>query len=250
MRVFYAYADFWLKSAGKPCDKRVKFILFFQNRSGSHLLRSLLNSHPEILCDGEILAAHQVGKIYFPYAYLNGRCAQSEQQAYGFKVSIEHLARVQNIESKTFLANLSGLNWKIIYLQRQNVLRQAISMQIARIRKRWQDNVVNPLSGDKFNLDCQQLKRDLDRIERDLISESRNLEGIAHKMILYERDLLDSRQHQATMDEVFDYLGISRAPVKSTVFRTTSDKMSDFIENDEEIVSFISQTKYAKFLSE
>lgn len=249
-REWSAYADFWLKSAGKPCDKRIKFILFFQNRSGSNLLRSLFNSHPDILCDREIFAPQQVGKIHFPYAYLNGRCAHCKQQAYGFKVSIKHLARVQNIESKKFLANLSYLNWKIIYLQRQNQLRQAISMQIARIRKRWEDKVVNPLSGEKFQLDCQILNQDLNRIERDLISESRSLEGIPHKTILYERDLLDSEQHQATMDEAFDYLGISRTPVKSDVFRTTSDKMSDFISNYEEVVSFISQSKYAKYLAE
>lgn len=123
-------------------------------------------------------------------------------------------------------------------------------MQIAEIRKRWQDKIPNALKGCQFVLDCQTLSQDLERIEGDFVSESRSLEGIPHKTILYERDLLDSTQHQATMDEVFDYLGISRAPVKSAVFRTTSDKMSNFIENYEEVVSFISQTKYAKFRAE
>ncbi len=36
-------------------NKTSKFIIFGQGRSGSTLLKQLLDSHPEITCEGELL---------------------------------------------------------------------------------------------------------------------------------------------------------------------------------------------------
>ena len=80
------------------------------------------------------------------------------------------------------------------------------------------------------------------------MKEKKIIEALPHITIAYERDLLSAEQHQATADKIFDYLGLASVAVKTKCVRTSSDNLADFIENYEEVVNVISQTKYAKFL--
>ena len=72
---------------------------------------------------------------------------------------------------------------------------------------------------------------------------------IPYITIVYEEDLLPGDKQQKTMDRIFDYLDLPSVSVRTNLVRTTSDNMSDFIENYEEVVNIISQTKYAEFLA-
>lgn len=72
---------------------------------------------------------------------------------------------------------------------------------------------------------------------------------IPYITIVYEEDLLPGDKQQKTMDIIFDYLDLPSVSVRTNLVRTTSDNMSDFIENYEEVVNIISQTKYAEFLA-
>ena len=64
-----------------------KFVLFFRPRSGSNLLVSLLNAHPDIHCDGEIFVRGKQKPIW-PSLFLKGQSSKYYRGIYGFKLNI------------------------------------------------------------------------------------------------------------------------------------------------------------------
>ncbi|MBE9126705.1 MULTISPECIES: Stf0 family sulfotransferase [unclassified Coleofasciculus] len=244
-REFVAYGRTLLKKANNPTNK---FVIFCQGRTGSTLLYSLLNSHPKIHCDDEILE----NRVLFPVLYVEGRCAKIKQPVYGFRVKIYQLINNQGKNPEAFLFNLHKNGWKIIYLKRKNILRQAVSRMLANRKNQW-----HLTSQDKKNktpskayIDCDELIKQIQDGEMYLEKEKEVLDNLnlPYITILYEDDLLKTEKHQETLNRIFDYLGLSSIPVKTQLVRTTSDQLSDFIENYEEVVKAVRQTNYAEFL--
>lgn len=66
--------------------------------------------------------------------------------------------------------------------------------------------------------------------------------------LIYERDLLNSEQHQKTLDTIFSYLDTYSVPVKSKLKKISTHNLADDIINYEEVVDFIQATKYHHFL--
>ena len=66
--------------------------------------------------------------------------------------------------------------------------------------------------------------------------------------VVYEDDLSQADNHQKTADRICEYLGIKSAPVKARLSRTLTDKISDFIENHEEVVQALEKEGYAKYI--
>ena len=112
---------------------RQKFVIFGQGKSGSTLLTTLFNSHPEIHCDQEIL----FNPVKFPKLFVRARCRAAVKPVYGFKVKIYQLngmtwtsPRQSISDPSTFLRYFQQRGWKIIYLRRENLLRTEISNNI------------------------------------------------------------------------------------------------------------------------
>jgi len=231
-----------------------RFVIFGQGRSGTSLLVDLINSHPNIHCYGEIFNP-QLSifnyKIFFPKFRLKILKVLSPKKIKGFKLlqyQINRFKRNDNYK-KNFLYYLYKKDWKIIYLKRRNILLRVISKQLMQ-----QTGIINQtnnlfkLKKIKLNLDNLLIKiknseKNMLYIERELLKK------IPHLTLIYEDNLLRNKNHKKTLNKVFDYLGVKRAPIKKTKYhRITSDKISDFIENYEEFKKIITNGPYAKFL--
>lgn len=234
-----------------------KFVIFAQTRTGSNLLKDLLNSHPKLYCDGEILLEFTKStfkKVAFPYLYLYSKSTTRKTKVYGCNLKIDQLwdSPTYNISGNPtkFMLKLHENDWKIIYIKRINILRQAISELIAMSRNIWLTTEENCCADFKVYIDCKQLIQQI-RWHKNLLLEEKNvLEKLPHLTIIYENNLLRSERHQETLDGVFNYLEINSVSVKTKLVRNSSDRMSDFIQNYEEVVKFIEQTEYAKFLND
>jgi len=227
-----------------------KFVILAGPRTGGHLLIDLLNSHPQIYCEGEILHPNRVNKLFSLPLYIKGRTARIEKNVvHGFKVDINQIKR-QKIEPQPFLSHLHHKNWKIIYLQRRNLLLQAISLHIAIARNQWSDTSATPLINSKFTIDSDQLIQNIQKRESCCLEEREVLAQLPHITICYDDELLKAEQHQKTADRIFEYLGVDSVPVQTNLARTSTDNLSDFLENYDEIISVLNKTKYAKFLTE
>jgi LPS sulfotransferase NodH len=236
----------YLRTWFKHSIPRTRFVIFAQARTGSTLLGDLLRSHSKIYCDGELF---QDGKLLLPSRYLTGRAVKSDQPVYGCQLKICQFVLIQKIDTASFLSRLYREGWKIIYLRRTNLLRQAISELVARRRNQWADFSKNPLQNKKLKIDSQQLMGLLEWRETMTRREKQALAGTSYLPLVYEDHLLNPIQHQQTLNRVFDYLDVETIPVKTRFHKTTTGQISDFIENYSEIESLIAQTGYKRFLS-
>lgn len=230
----------------------MRFIVFAHFRSGSGLLCDLLNLHPEIHCDYEILypfLASRMKPRFFPL-FLQGLVARTDAGAYGCNIKLDQLERVHP-DPRRFMEERHREGWKIIYLRRVDILRAALSNFIASRHQRYslpKEHAAAPVA--KTHIECDELLNLLHWYQRIAEEEAEVLAALPHLALIYEQDLLAAPRHQATLDRVFDYLGLRGAPVESKSARTGSDRLADSIENYRAVVEFVGRTPYARFLNE
>jgi hypothetical protein len=232
-----------------------KFIILAHYRTGSTLLASLLNCHPQVFCDNEILLKFlhsNFNKVLFPNLYIVGKFLRKKNTLYGFDLKLYQLQKLNiclaDQEYQDFLLNLYQNNWKILYLKRQNLLRQEISSLIAHERKIWFYHSDGKYIEKPIFIDPQKLFDDMLKSEKIITLEKKCLSKIPHLEIIYEDDLLSSEQHQKTMDKVFKYLDLDSTKIHTNYKKTSADNLRDDIINYDEVVDFIRQTQYAHFL--
>lgn len=238
-----AYINLFTHKSNMPVTK---FVIFAQGRTGSTLLVDLINSHPGIHCDDEILKR----KVLFPGLFIRARSALSEKDVYGFKVKIYQLWDQKVRDSKQFISDLYEHGWKIIYLTRRNIFRQTISGFVVEQSKVWHHNsIYGPLKLKEIYIDCDELLKRMKEREMFLAHEKEVLEGVPHITINYENDLLRAQYRQDTLDKIFNYLDVPFVQVKTKLVRITSDNLSAFVQNYEEVERVIGNTEYAQFLA-
>ena len=226
------------------CNKECKFVIFGRGRSGSTLLVSLLNTLPDVYCDGEIFNVVSV----FPKARVKRACNYSENRLYGFKLLSYQLFRYNESFQLKFLNYLSSKGFRLIYLKRENLLNHAIS----NIRAREygfhnKESVNNEVS--KVNIDMDDLFYWLELSEFRENKEEALLTSIYHKKLVYERDLENPENHKSTIDEVCDFLEIARGKVATQYRKVSPEKLIDSVLNYEEIRGFLRDTRFEKYLT-
>lgn len=242
-RELYVYAHL----VGRRRDAALtRFVLFAQGRTGGELLRSLINSHPDIRCDGEEVLAHRVA---WPRAFVEGRCVLSKARVYGIKVKIYQLTANQGLrDPRRFMLDLRDRGWRVIYLKRSNTLRQAISGLVAEQKGVWHHTTTEPLNLGKVRIDPEELLQKTKEREELLLEEQRVLNGLPHLTVTYEDDLLRAERHQDTLDRAFQYLEVRPAPVATQYVRVTPSRLSELVANYDEVAAVLKRTQFARFL--
>ncbi|MEZ4884841.1 MAG: hypothetical protein R3E32_08965 [Chitinophagales bacterium] len=223
-----------------------KFVLFSSGRAGSTLLVKLLDSHSQIQCEGEILRR----KMLYPAAYIN-RCSQiSKNPVFGFKLLSYQLKNVQTSikEKEIFLQDLVDNKFQIIYLERKNILRQALSVMYAYHRDQWHVKKGQNINATKMTIDPVVLKNWMDGIEELKVYEKKMLELLPHLHIIYEQDLNTPEQQAATTEIVTSFLDIPHEEVNTNLKRVTPKNLSSFVENTDEIIDYLDASRYRQYL--
>lgn len=242
LRVRFAYLldriGFW------PSPEK-KFVIFGQGRTGSTLLVDLLNTCGDTHCDREIFnVVHFTGeRISEPLRYVRGRSKRFFNKVYGFKVKVYQLREDHHVPSaRDFLTDLVSDGFKVIYLSRENVLQHAYS------------NVKRSLTGithinakkknGKISLPISDLLKEIS-LRLSFRSEEREvLNGIDYCHISYEKDLLNSEAHLATVNSIRRFLGLEQVHDVHTKYQKITDKsLADEITNYDEVVHVLQREK-------
>lgn len=111
-----------------------RFIILSRSRTGSNLLASLLNSHPQVAVDGEILGRLE-GRD--PARVLGGAFARQGRliRAKGLKIFYYHPLDAEGAPVWERLAADPKL--RVLHLKRKNLLRVLVSRKIAEARNAW-----------------------------------------------------------------------------------------------------------------
>ena len=228
-----------------------KFLIFAEGRGGSSLLVDLLNSHPDIYCDGEIFNAETNGKIWFPQLYLASRqrvTRLAKKPVYGFKVKYTQLFLHQQVKND-FIKTLYNSGWKIIYLKRNNYLKATISTILAEKRGFYHQKGIRLKNLEKISINVEELYQKTKGRERSAKLEEDWLIGTDYHFVNYENDLLNPDMHQKTLNKIFQFLEISSYEISTNFKKISTGDLSLDVENFDEVKEFLSSSEYAHLLN-
>ena len=222
-----------------------KFMIFAQGRTGSTLLTSTLDKHPDIRCDDEILIVPRA----FPRRFVEITARQAPAKAYGFHVKITQLHGWQRIHDIAgFLKDMEEGGWQIIYLSRKNVLRHVVSNIFAEAAGTFHmdGNETRPTS---VSLTLKRLEYEL-RLRIKLGEAERHaLKGRRAFELVYERDLLEPERQKDTFAALQEIVGVKGVPLKPRLKKMVLAPLSELLSNYDEVADWLStRPEYARFL--
>jgi hypothetical protein len=227
---------------------RNNFVIFTQGRTGSNLLRSLLNSHPNIFCIREPFVRWHI-KVLFPKLHIRGKLARCSKTVCGLLLHDMHL-NFQKIAHKEILSYFYNQGWKIIHLRRENFFNQIISARFAFNHRQWHYRSVADCESIRLKniyISTPEMLQLLEEREARYLREGEMMAQFPHMEIVFERDLSTAEQHQKTVDKICDYLGIPSALIQTELIKTPREPKK-LMQNYEEIAAFLKNTRYAHFL--
>ncbi|HEX4863141.1 MAG TPA: hypothetical protein VFV02_03660 [Acidimicrobiales bacterium] len=237
-----------------PLPRRM--LILTTGRSGSELLVSLLNEHPDIVCNGElILGPGQVARPR-PGLFVRGVAVMSMREAmrsgkhahvFGWKLPSNHMR--WNVgrfpEPVKFIRENIGPDGLLVVLRRRNFIAQALSWQHAEKTKYHFTEVEH---FDRISVDPEALLSQTFVYEFEDRWLAETTKDLSKVEITYEDDLLAPGTQQSTLDRITDALGFEPSPAQSQLKRITPAKPSDRIANIREVRRVFEPTRYAGLL--
>jgi hypothetical protein len=243
-RGVWVEARVWAASLRPERNRDVrKFLILGRARSGTTLLTGLLNAHPEVTCDREVLAK----SVLAPAAYLDRLAAKSATAAYGAKLLSYQMAQVQRLRDPVgFLHGLQDRGFRFVHIERES-FPQLVSLMVAKSRRifhRSRTDAPTP----RLEVDVDDVVRQLDWTEMLLDYERRCLRDLPHAHVSYEDDLRDPGRHQATADRLFEWIGVPPAPVAAGVRKLLPEDPRGLIANYAELERAMRAAGHARLL--
>ena len=226
---------------------KTKFLLVCIPRSGSSLLGSYINSHPDIHWDDERFHVNFLA----PTRLVNGLAHRSDWPHYGAKLFLHQIDPVEDLSLiSSLITEMPVAGWKFVSLIRENVLRHALSFE--KFRK----------GGASYSLDGQHAIKPHAKISLDMrdfmgllswIEGYKNFQrtifsAVTHFPIIYEDHLMAGDQHGALLNDLFEFLDVPPYRVSTPHVKQSSVHFEDEIINYEEFLDTISSTPYVRYL--
>ncbi len=231
------------------------FVIFGQGRSGSNLLRTLLNSHPMIQCDNELFNPGRLAQKSkfdrfvirtFPINYIHNMQKRADAEIYGFKLFPFHHKNAGGIVKKLYLQG-----WKIIHIERRNILKQIFSGIIGSITQKFIRRDENSSPDQIYQIAFEEVIYEYNRRKTLLTTEFEVLSGIGNYCsVIYEDELRDPKKWNETIGRVFHFIGIEPVVVKSSILITDPRPDSERIENFDEIIHSLNEAGYSKVVED
>ena len=221
---------------------QIRFVISGQGRTGSKLLVELLRSHPDIHCDGEVLNGFYWNKLtrrlmlplcrYHPLPLFRRNARHSRSMAYGFKLFNDHIHWPHQV-----LASLHGEGWRIIHIQRRDLVAQTISGEVARQTRRWHRHSGDSVTPASMTIDPNEFNANLQKRLTRSAQIDELLAGIPHLDITYEDDLADPANWEPLSVRLLHYLGIPVLPLTTEMVKTWEQPYSEMILNYADLIA-------------
>jgi LPS sulfotransferase NodH len=228
----YYFADWSFRNAR---NRKHNILIFGQGRSGSTLLEQLLISTGYFKGHHEVLNT-VTRQVFFPTNYVRGIGRAGKNENAIVHVKPEHLkqSRKRPVDIRSFLESLIEDGWTIVHIQRQNVMRQLLSKDIAKSRGEF-----HKTDDQRENIKLIITENDFfERYERHIqrqADENDMLKGLPVLNVVYEKHLEFSSYHQSTIDRLIEHIGLDRRPVFVSLKKIATDSPSDILMNYDEL---------------
>jgi len=237
-----------------------RFIILAAPRTGSNLLCTLLNSHPEVLCHHELFNPDGIfyaldyrdGSLHFgsegerdraPFEFLQRVWENTEgASCVGFKMT-----RGQNDTVMRDLIEDSGVLKVVLY--RKNRLKTFVSELIARQTDQWE-----VYAGDELVTDTPKIRVDVESLKAHCELNERFYEDIQHSLQTKQQPFIEmvyenifSRSEHIRL---LEFLGLEAAQVRlaQSSIKQSSNDLRTLIENFQELELALEGSEYLEEL--
>lgn len=220
-----------------------RFVVITRSRTGSNLLISLLNSHPQISAKGEVFSRLEGRKTKAVYDEVFP--VKSDFSFLGFKIFYYHPLDAKDQSIWKILDEDKEI--KIIHLQRKNLLRVHISRLIAGKTDAWTSREEAGLSAEdkKVHINVDDLFSDIEE-SLDYIKDTNNRFRHHEVLEVFYEDLTANRDH--VMEEVFSFLDLPMADLTSDLKKQNPEELSALVSNFEEVMNRLKASEHAYML--
>jgi LPS sulfotransferase NodH len=225
-----------------------RFIVMSRSRTGSNLLMSLLNSHPNIHAEGEVFS-HLRGR---PYTRVLARTFARQAffvKAKGFKIFYYHPQDDPSGEIWNSLAAMDDLH--VIHLKRRNVLRTLVSRKLAGVEGRWRSapgsNQQRPPSDVSVSFDVPELEHGFRETRAwEQAGEERFHD---HSVLTLEYESMLDR-FEETSCQVLSFLGVPQQRLTSPLEKQHTRSLRDMVVNYDALKLAFTGTDWQEFFDE
>ncbi|WP_286761122.1 Stf0 family sulfotransferase [Salegentibacter sp. UBA1130] len=220
-----------------------KFVIIAAPRTGSNWLVSLLNSHPEITCEGEKYKNIKGQSTLKIWNKIFSR--RSKRNKYvGFKLLYNQPPDHQDKSIWEIIKNDQDIF--IIHLKRNNLLASYVSLQIGYKTGIWKENEGTKTLEEKkhtkvINIDPEDCESYFSLVTDYWKEVSESYEEHPYIEIFYE-DLVKDKQ--GTINEVFNAMHLDAHNVSSDMEKQNKESLEDLIEYYEELKRYFKETKW------
>lgn len=226
-----------------------RFVIFGQGRSGSTLLESLLDSHPEVTCEDELLRF----RFLMPFARIerHARAVPAGHKAFGFHLKPWHVTRIYGQELPPFISALDEKGYKFIHHQRANWFLQSLSQvkfvshKVAHAREESQ------VPQGALSVDPEMLVfllREKEALAKEEAAVIQQLSQPAIRVV-YEHDLQTPEQQQRAASRLFQWLGLPDAQAKTSMRKVSPEDWRLGVQNVEEVEAAVQEAGFGRFLT-
>ena len=198
------------------------FVIGFIGRVGSSYLEGLLNSHPDVQCEGEILSEWQMKNTQDSCRERLDRLVHgSDKSASGFKLALAH------VQAHPDIADIMREHeYRVIHLTRRNRVDQYISMRLAQLNGIWRSDA-GTYEIHSFSADPQQLNASVQSFKQNDLRLLDLLSGLPFITVTYEDLIADTWR-----DEILPVLGVRHGEMESPFSRQRcATRQRDALEN-------------------
>lgn len=233
-----------LAKATAPASE-VRFLIFGQGRTGSTLLEFLLDSHPDITCQGEILAWRRIA----PEGFLDRKSRGHGTRAYGCHVKPHHhLRQAQGIDDlRGFAERMHERGWVLLHLWRENTLQHVLSGYFAREAKSYRFTGDQKPPALALTLDPDRVVEKIAHRQAMLEEEREALRHLPFEEVRYERDLKDEAGRTMSMARIQHRLGVAPRDLSTPLKKSVQRSFSEMVVNSEEVLTRLEASPYAHF---
>ncbi|NEQ51446.1 MAG: lysine N(6)-hydroxylase/L-ornithine N(5)-oxygenase family protein [Leptolyngbya sp. SIO3F4] len=223
-----------------------RFVLFGTGFSGGRLLVDLLRRVADAR-HGPLPETWDIDWLmrrrhFFPLRHIQRHEMDCADYLFGFKLSSVDLMVTHGMnEPHRFVELLYEQGYKLIYLQRQDLMRHAIAILKAQQPK---DH------SNSRRIDPQLLIATLKRLDDQRIAEATIIAQVPHLTLTYETDLIDPNVHEATAQQLCRFLSLKQRQQPQYCVKLVHQRISDLVANYDEICSSLEQSDYAYVLNE
>ncbi len=222
-----------------------KFVVIARSRTGSSLLISYLNSHPQIEAHGEIF--RELGRKSSKQIWERLFTSKNKKLKYiGFKIFYYHPLNTDDRSVWDFLKNDKTI--QIIHLKRENVLRTFISREIVEKTKVWKNKKyrnTTSIEDKRIEIDVDKFLDTLSWTKKRERETAKTFSNHSFTEISYEELIANP---QIVMNDIFSRFGLKPAKISTKLRRQNAERIEDLVINYSQLKTGLTEVGYTCFL--